>query len=301
MGATALAACGQTTTIERASLAVKADAHEAVALPPPGGPAVISVIERRFSNAIQQDIILSTSATTPGQNMLRVQMFGSIGVDGGDTALSDRQPSYSEISREMRQLLPGVAMQRSDLYAQNSYGPFGYAVGRSGRNDLCLYAWQRIGAGRSDATLASRGSIQVRLRLCQSGAHEEGLLAVMYGYTINAALAGEAWNPYGLVSPADPRLGRTGQPVHPFNLSGPAMIAVAKPVAAPQPRSPAVARPVVQRTPLAPAVAPKPVPANAPVVPPPPSATAPAAPTTSNNAISVQPAAPVVPPPPASD
>src|SRR5690606_3069830 len=79
MGATALAACGQTTTIERASLAVKADAHEAVALPPPGGPAVISVIERRFSNAIQQDIILSTSATTPGQNMLRVQMFGSIG------------------------------------------------------------------------------------------------------------------------------------------------------------------------------------------------------------------------------
>ena len=42
--------------------------EEAVIMPPPGGPAIVSVLEEQFSNAIDQQIMLRTDARTPGQN-----------------------------------------------------------------------------------------------------------------------------------------------------------------------------------------------------------------------------------------
>jgi len=268
-----LAACGQTTNVQRSAVNEVREPTQAMALPPPGGPAVISVIERRYSNAVQQDIILSTSAATPGHNTLRIQIFGSVGEDGGDTALVERHLSNSEVAREMRELLPGVPMRRSDLYAQNSYGPFGYAIGRSSANDLCIFAWQRIRATRSDATFINRGAIQVRLRLCEAKVSEQDLLAVMYGYTINASIGGISWNPYGVVPPADPRLGNTGQPIHPLTASGPAMITSTVPVEeAPRPAVRPRPRAAAEPAPAAPAVVRQPLPDNAPIVPPPPSA-----------------------------
>lgn len=279
-----LSACAQpTATIDRSSLSTEARAQDAFALPPPGGPAVVGAIERRFANAIQQDIILSTSSVTPGQNTLRIQLLGPVVSDGGETTLSDLQPTESSVAREMRRALPGVAMVRSPLFAQNSYGPFGYATGKVGTNDLCLYAWQRITAMHSEATFRTSGAIQVRLRLCQTGATEEGLLAVMYGYTINASMTGN-WKPYGLLQGADPRLGTTGQPIHPHGLSGSSMIMTSAPnepsTARSTPRPTVSATPISQEPPSLPAV-----PANAPIVPPPP--------TTSSHKVE-----PVVPPPP---
>ena len=194
-------------------------ATQAIALPPPGGPAVISVIERRYANAIQQNIVLATEAAAPGENFLRVQMFGPVGREAGDTRLTDRPIALAGISSEMRQSFPGIAMQRSALYAQNSFGPFGYAFGRHGSRDLCLYAWQRIAGSTQGAPFANMGAIQTRLRLCQAGATEQSLLAVMYGYTLNSAFSSEAWNPLGKPPPADPRLGQTGQPIYPSSMS----------------------------------------------------------------------------------
>lgn len=282
-----LTACAQPVAkLERSSLSLETDAQDALALPPPGGPSVVSVVERRFANAIQQDIILSTVATTAGQNTLRVQFFGPVGPDGGETTLGDLQPTEGSVAREMRRVLPGIAMARSPLFAQNSYGPFGYATGRSGANDLCLYAWQRIAPMRTEGTFRARGAVQVRLRLCQTNATEEGLLAIMYGYTINAAMGGYGWNPYGVLPAADSRLGMTGQPIHPYGLAGSAVLSASSPVEIVPTARPAAPRPAVVTAPEVRVAAP-PVPANAPIVPLPPS-----------SAASSSQATPVVPPPP---
>ena len=106
------------------------DTSQAFALPPPGGPSIVSVIERPYNNAVQQEILLATSARTPGQNVLRVQFFGPVkaNLSGGDK-LRDSQLGVTDISREMRGTLPGIAMHRSPNYVQNRYGPFGYRVG----------------------------------------------------------------------------------------------------------------------------------------------------------------------------
>lgn len=278
-----LSACAQSeTALVRASMASSPSAQQALALPPPGAPAVIGVVERRYANAIQQEISLATDSSVPGQNLLRVQLFGSMGREAGDTRLPDRMLSQADIGREMRQLLPGVAMQRSPLYAQNGYGPFGYAIGRSGI-DLCIYAWQRISGTQAGAPFANIGSAQIRLRVCRSGASERGLLAIMYGYTINASLPG-GWNPHGVPAP-DPRLGAPGQVIVPAVSSSGYDTMLDPPVAA---APPPAQQPRRARRPAAAPPPPSPPP-GAPIVPPPPAAAA--------TATGV---APVVPPPPAA-
>lgn len=276
----ALSACAQPEArLTRSSLASEVGPEQALALPPPGGPSVIGVVERRFSNAVQHDIALATTSSVPGQNILRVQMFGPSVENGGDTALADRQLHMADIRKEIRTEIPGVAMQPSPLYAQNSYGPFGYSLGRAGANDLCLYAWQRIAGTRDAAPLTNVGTVQVRLRMCSTGATESGLLAMMYGYTLNAAFAGTSWNPYGSPPAPDARLGQTGQPIVP--LAAPAGYeTMLDPTPLPPP-----SRPVRRVETVVPTVIPAPPP-GAPVVPAPPASAINAAP------------APTVPPPP---
>jgi hypothetical protein len=262
----ALSACAQPEArLTRSALAAEVSAGQALALPPPGGPSVIGVVERRFSNAIQHDIALATTSTVPGQNVLRVQMFSPSVENGGDTALADKQLHMADIRREIRTELAGVAMQQSPLYAQNSYGPFGYSLGRAGTTDLCLYAWQRIAGTRDAAPLSNVGTVQVRLRICSTGATESGLLAMMYGYTLNAAFAGSSWNPYGSPPAADARLGQTGQPIVP--LAPPAGYeAMLDPAPLPPPT-----RPTRRVETVAPTAIPTPPP-GAPLVPAPPAA-----------------------------
>lgn len=277
-----LTACAQAPTgLARSSIASNPPAREALALPPPGGPAVVGVVERRYSNAIEQVIALSTDSALPGQNSLRIQFFGPVGAQGSDNALPVTLISEGRISREMRQAFPGVAMSRSPVYVQNSYGPFGYAVGRRGAGELCLYGWQRIANLGNGAPFANVGVIQVRLRLCQTGASEQALLSVMYGFTINASFSSGFWNPYGTPPGPDPRLGNTGQPIYPESAMGPVMVLDPAPVTTVR-RTPPAPRPVEAE----PASQRPAVPANAPLVPPPPGATTGRA------------QAPLVPPPP---
>jgi hypothetical protein len=270
--------------------------EQAFALPEVGGPAVTAVLEKRYTNATEQDILLATSSAVAGQNMLRVQIFGPI-----DTTLASQDKLRAgylvakNVNAEMRQLIPGVRMQTSAYYVQNKYGPFGYAVGRSGSGDTCLYGWQRItSTGVAQTWIGNKGSIQVRLRICDQSASEMRLLQSMYGYTINASFKDGHWNPYGTPLPPDETLGRGGAPIYPVSASR--FETVAEPIAE------APAAPKRQSSRQA-AVEPRLPAPTGPVVPPPPggkiaasSRGAVAAPTTASPAGS----GPLVPPPPCS-
>lgn len=216
----ALAACGAPRDgIRLTESATTVPAEEAMVMPPPGGPAVVSVISRKFTNADQQDVLLFTSAATPGQNFLRIKLFGPVGIDrDGGKSLGYASVRESVIAAEIREAVPGVAMKRSGLFLQNDYGPFGYAFGHGRQNDSCLYAWQQIRSSEQDRSgFQNGGTIQVRLRLCEEGASEEKLLSVMYGYTIRAGISKPGWNPYGAPPPVDAGLGRTSSPIRPLS------------------------------------------------------------------------------------
>lgn len=238
---------------------------QAFALPPPGGPAIVNVIEHRSSNAVEQDIYLFTSASTPGQNVLKITFFGPVGLQYDDHKDAAYKPVRdSDVSREMRRDLPGVALARTPYYVQNNYGPFGYATGKSRTGDTCLYAWQQIHSdANSQSTFQNRGTIQVRLRLCDAHATEQQLLGVMYKYTITGTFPAEGWNPYDAPPKVDASLGRGGNPIYPgapsSNVNQPPA-AFQPPVSGPAPvvrarASAAPARPVAQ----APAVIARPI------------------------------------------
>lgn len=184
-------------------------------MPAPGAFAIIGVVQKRFSNATQQEIFLTTNASMPGENVVQVRFFGTRSPTRyGDNTLSYRAISESGIESELRGTLPGVAMTRSPFITQNSYGVFGYAIGRPSVNELCLYAWQQLRApdGRS---AEGAGAIQIRVRLCQEGATEKSLLDFMYGYTIAATVDAPGWNPYGTPPPVNGRFGKSGNPIYP--------------------------------------------------------------------------------------
>jgi hypothetical protein len=294
----ALAGCAQQTQVGSLSDTQMVSAEKAFAYPGPGGPAITGIIERHYANALQQEIALSTSAHSPGQNMLRVQLFGPVDRKAaGQTELRAGFLPPSNIGTEMRQLFPGVRMARSPYYVQNRYGPFGYAVGRSSSGDTCLYAWQRLtSTGSTQTLIGNKGSVQIRLRLCDQALPEERLLQTMYDFTISSYFRSSGWNPYGEVNAPDASLGRSGAPVYPT--ASEKFATVTTPVA------PAVER-VVRPRQVAPA--PQRVPtqpeATGPVVPPPPGAATPQGATrlptvrVQNAPASVQPAV-IVPPPP---
>jgi hypothetical protein len=216
LAALALTSCGG-RPIQPESFVKSAPAEQAMVMPPPAGPAVVSVIERRYDNAIGQDIHLATSASTPGQNLLKVQFHGiERTLNQSSNRLGTSMVTEPRIASEMRQLLPGVRMARSQFYVQNNYGPFGYAFGRGRGTDLCLYAWQQIRSRAATMSpLANYGSIQIRLRLCEAGATEAKLLAVMYNFTINASVDAAGWNPYGDARSFNPDIGGSSAPIYP--------------------------------------------------------------------------------------
>ncbi len=213
----ALAGCSSTAGVDRFQPTRVVSATEALVFPPPGGPAIVAVVERRYRNGIEQDIALRTQSSVPGQNSIKVKFVGP-GMEGTNTdkTLSSARLTDSAVIREMRTAVPGIAMARTASYLQNNYGAFSYAVGRSRSGDTCVYGWQQIRSS-TDArnTLHNLGVVQMRLRLCDAQQSEQSLLATMYGYTINGSFTGWQWNPYGRPDGANPNLGRPGHPVYP--------------------------------------------------------------------------------------
>jgi hypothetical protein len=250
---------------------------EAFALPPPGGPAVVGVVERSYSNARAQDVALATRGRTPGQNAIAVAVLG-VGRPRGEDVMLTPAISEAAIGIEMRRALPGVEMRISPFFASNVYGPFGYAFGRGAGDDLCLYGWQRLDS--APRPLARQRAISVRLRLCEPGATEAGLLANMTGYTITVPMDHSFGAGRGFPAPGVQ-----------MAVLGPRHVesVLTAPAAPPPPRRrspPAVVRTEPPATAL-PAPAPPPLPGTAgPRVPPPPP-------------LEAQPGAPApVPPPP---
>lgn len=264
-----LAGCAQPITdIGSSSTTRMVPTETAFAMPDPGGPAVTAVLEQHFANATQQDIMLGTSAHTPGQNLLRVQLYGPVNTaQAGESRLRDGFLPIRDVGSEMRTLLPGIRMERSAFYVQNRYGPFGYAVGRAPSGDLCLYGWQRItSTGATQTLIGNKGSVQIRLRLCDQHASEAQLLQTMYGYTITASFKSRNWNPYGSVMAPEKGIGQAGNPIYPVGVS---KFETVVPQAAPQSRPREVRRPVQQprSVEVAPPRLPEPI---GPTVPPPP-------------------------------
>lgn len=214
---TVSACAGEPTRFGASTRNVGAD--EAVVMPPPGNLSIVDVVEKRFDNALQQEIFLSTSSSVPGQNVMSVQFFGT----GKPMKFSDDQLGWipmteARISSEMRGTLPGIRMVRSPLVVQNDYGAFGYAFGRPSGNELCMYGWQQIRSPAGTVSpLQNYGAIQIRVRLCETGASEEKLLSFMYGFSITGSLDDPGWNPYGTPPPVSSRLGRSGAPIYPPN------------------------------------------------------------------------------------
>lgn len=170
-------------------------------LPDPGGPVVVGAVQRNLGNAVEHEVLLGARSSTPGQNALTAQVFGRAH-QVGNGAVDPGQPTNSSVRLEMEKVLPSVSMTVSPYFVQNRYGPFGYAMGRGRGRDLCIYGWQRLnmqsGAG---PFYANRFLIQIRLRLCQSGASENELLQVMYRFTLSSYFGSQ----YPDVPPQNPR------------------------------------------------------------------------------------------------
>ncbi|MBY5764034.1 cellulose biosynthesis protein BcsN [Rhizobium laguerreae] len=211
-----MAGCTSTGGAPQPSAPETVAPEKALVLPPPGGPSIVSVVERKRGNGVEQTISLFTSSSVPGQNSLKVQFFGASGANPGIGNAGFSKINESGIAREVSRSAPGVRMATSATFLQNAYGPFGYASGRSRAGDTCVYAWQQIRSSTAANTQARNfGMIQLRLRLCDARASERQLLGIVYGYTVTGTFDGEVWNPYGNPPPADVALGRTGAPIYP--------------------------------------------------------------------------------------
>lgn len=119
-------------------------------------------------------------------------------------------------------------MEVSPYYAQNAYGPFGYAVGRAASADVCIYGWQRIAPGLSPSGNISRGSVSIRLQVCDRAAGEERLLNLMYQMRLRDPVF-EPWR-------ASPRIGAAGAPILPTSAEAPALVAGPNPTPTPAAR-----------------------------------------------------------------
>jgi hypothetical protein len=237
-----LAGCTATKNATTISAPRTIEASQAMIIPAPGGPNVISVIEERFSDGVEQKVILATDATNEGQNYLSIRIYGPMERETqGQKRLGYRAFTSAALSAEVYRAMPGVPMKVSGLFLRNSYGPIGYAFGHTKAGDSCIFGWQQLRSSDAERSgYRNVGAIQVRLRLCENGASEKALLSVMYGYTVNGSFSSDQWNPFGRPKDAASTIGVNGEPIYPNDaeLSEPPKIFTVKPVR----RKPAVKR-----------------------------------------------------------
>ena len=80
----------------------------------PGSPAVLSVVQRSYANATRQSISLETRGKTPGQNELRIDIYGTNNTNvGRETTLDDKPLRESNLFPEAQEALPGVPLRLS--------------------------------------------------------------------------------------------------------------------------------------------------------------------------------------------
>lgn len=205
----------------------------AMIIPGPGRFGLVTVLERRYSNAYSQELLLETSARRPGQNNIRVAFVLPGSTTGpGEDELDLMRLSPETVSRDMSEQFPGVNMSISAFFVQNRFGPFGFATGRSAYGDNCVYAWQIIAPDRPLSLFsAPKGKINIRLQICDSAATTAEILDVMYNFTINAYLSQWNWMPLEDTPPLNPQFGEPGAEVRPVPLAPPEVLVVPAPAA----------------------------------------------------------------------
>lgn len=204
---------------------------------PPGTVGIISVVETRYNNAIEQLVVLETRSRSPGQNSIRIQAFAGDAPSRTNGGLRDVPLVNLDMAGEARGTISFADMRLSPYFVQNYYGPFGYSMGRTATGDTCMYAWQRIPPERQNLTgLVTRGAINLRMQLCDRSWTERQLLAVMLDLTIRGV--------DGLPVVVPLRPGQVGQPIAPSGVLGvgnvleaptPAPALPPRPVAPPEP------------------------------------------------------------------
>src|SRR6478752_10271329 len=95
------ASCTSTGNIRQPSAAETIASEKALALPPPGGPSIVSVVEQKRGNGVEQTISLFTSSSVQGQNFLKAQFLGASGTNPGAGSASYRMIREGDIAREM--------------------------------------------------------------------------------------------------------------------------------------------------------------------------------------------------------
>jgi hypothetical protein len=230
----ALCACTATRSATTFPAPRTVDASQAMIMPAPGGPTVISLIEERFSDGVEQRVILGTDASNSGQNYLSIRIYGPMERETrGTKTLGYRDITAVALTNEAMRAAPGVPMKTSSLFLRNSYGPFGYAFGQTTTGDSCIYGWQQLRSSEAERkNFRNTGKIQIRLRLCETGASEKQLLGVMYGYTVTGSFASDQWNPFGKPKDAASTLSTNGDPIYPEDseLAAPVAVVTARPV-----------------------------------------------------------------------
>lgn len=251
-----------TTQVQTPRTATTVPLHEAMIFPPPGGPAMIAVVETNFANAVRQEIALASNARTPGENHVTITRFLTRGGDGNFGELGDPVSDNEDLYTQASAAFPDVSMMVSPFYVQNYYGPFGYAVGGAPTGDKCVYARQRIEPATATTGRVTRGSVVIRLQLCDRSASERELLDMMFAMRLRDPVF-QPWRaspiigaPGAIVLPqtgagfqnvldlpeAQPK--GTTSPAPPVQASAPAPVAPAPaPAPAPQPTGPLVPLP----------------------------------------------------------
>ena len=228
-----LAGCSTTSELPAREARIITPA-DAVIIPPPGGPAISTVVSTTYPNAIKQDISLVTQARTAGENKISVILFQGKGGDGSDARLVDVPFTNVNLTAEALAAWPGSGMAVSPYYVQNAYGPFGYAIAKPGNGDTCIYAWQRIEPTLRPSGATDRGTIVIRLQLCRQNTTERQLLEVMYQLRLDVSV----WPP----GRALPKVGALAAPIIPMGVFGfQEVIPTNTPQAAAQPSRPAPA------------------------------------------------------------
>lgn len=189
---------------------------------PPGGPAIVGVLEKQYRDAVVRESILANNSRVSGQNFIHATLYGPVGYRTVETnALGPDRITPEQIHKEFGWYLLGVPMERSMLYAQNKYGPFGFAMGTARSGDRCIYAWQHIGR-HQDTFLMRVGAIGIRFRFCDRRMSDQQLLALMYEFTIVGYLPSPAWDPYGRPPKVSEDLGELSAPIRPVLETRPA-------------------------------------------------------------------------------
>jgi hypothetical protein len=151
---------------------------------PPAAGEVVAILQNQVRSVLTQRIVLKGDPDTIGENSIVVKVDRSKGPSdlGGPVGM----PSEAMIARELDESFAGVDMALSQTFARNSFGPFGYAVGRPAPRVTCLYAWEwgmakpeRLGDAPAGAPSMPAEKTSVRVRLCRSTLGEAEMLALI--------------------------------------------------------------------------------------------------------------------------